>query len=51
MSRTGTTKRIEAEMQIKHANRRRNNKIFKNNDGASMRDNSGNNKNWFRKKE
>ena len=41
---------IEAEMQIKHANRRHNNNNFKKNDDASARDNDSNNKNWCRKK-
>ena len=36
---------IEAEMQIKHANRRRNNNNFKNNDDASTRDNNDGNRN------
>ena len=43
--------RIEAEMQIKYTNRRRNNNNFKNNDNASIHDNGDNNKNWCRKKE
>ena len=37
-------------MQLKHANRRRNNNNFKNNDHASTRDNDGGNKNRCRKK-
>ena len=36
---------IEAEMQIKHANGRRNNNNFKNNDDASTRNNDDSNKN------
>ena len=41
---------IEAEMQIKHANRRRNNNNFKNNDDASTHNNDGHNKNMCHKK-
>ena len=42
---------IEAEMQLKHVNRRRNNNNFKNNDDASTRDNNdGHNNNMCRKK-
>ena len=41
---------IEADMQIKHANRRRNNNNFKNNDDASTHEHDGNNKNRCRKK-
>ena len=41
---------IEAEMQLKHANRRRNNNNFKNNDHTSTHDNDDHNKNTCRKK-
>ena len=41
---------IEAEMQIKHAIRCRNNKNYKNNDDASTHDKNDNNKNWCLKK-
>ena len=42
--------RIGAEMQIKNANRHRNNNNFKNNDDASAHDNGEKNNNWCRKK-
>ena len=41
---------IEAEMQLKHANRRRNNNNFKNNDDENTRNNDVHNKNMCRKK-
>ena len=41
---------IEAEMQLKHANRHRSNKNFKNNDDVNLRDKDGHNKNMCRKK-
>ena len=41
---------IEAEMQLKHASRHRNNNNFKNNDDASTHEHDGNNKNRCRKK-
>ena len=40
---------IEAEMQLKHSNRYRNNNNFKNNDDAYTRNNDGHNKNMCRK--
>ena len=41
---------IEAKMQLKHANRHRNNNNFKKYDDANTRDNNGNNRNMCRKK-
>ena len=41
---------IEAEMQLKHSNRYRNNNNFKNNDDANTRNKDGHNKNMCRKK-
>ena len=41
---------IDAEMQLKHANRHRNNNSFKNNDDANSHDKDGNNMNMCRKK-
>ena len=40
---------IEAEMELKHSNRYRNNNNFKKNDDVNMRNNDGHNKNMCRK--
>ena len=41
---------VKAEMQLKHANRHRNNNNFKNNDDENLRNKDGHNKNMCRKK-
>ena len=41
---------IDAEMQLKHANRHHNNNSFKNNDDTNTHDNDGNTRNMCRKK-
>ena len=42
---------IDAEMQLKHANRHRSNNNFKNNDDTNTRNINGHNKNMCRKKD